>query len=447
MRRRKDTTEMTYEEARTYIRERGKLGSVLGLSTMKRLMDNLGNPQDDLPFVHIAGTNGKGSTAAVLSSVLAESGYKVGCYNSPAVFDAREQIRINGRWISEEEMARGIAAVKDAADRMEREGEAGPTSFEVETALAFWYFKEQGCDIAIVEAGLGGDMDATNIIKSTVLSIITSLSYDHMKILGDTLEEIAGHKAGIIKPMVPAVLYTFEETPDRHRAWETVRRVCREKKSCLYTTEPYEVQECGLKEGRQIFHYKNYWNLELSMAGRYQIYNACTAIEAADELKRQGYRIGEQALREGIKKAGWPGRFEWIGHAPDIVIDGAHNPGGAAQLTQSVTYYFTNRRIFYIMGVLGDKDYRDVIWMTHGSADLIFTVTPDNPRALAAEELAQAVCEFHDPDKVKACHSVGEALQLALAQAGKEDVILAFGSLSYLGELRALVKCYCSQPC
>lgn len=430
---------MTYEEAKAYIRERGKLGSVLGLSTMKGLMDNLGNPQDDLPFVHIAGTNGKGSTTAMLSSILEESGYKAGCYNSPAVFDAREQIRVNGRWISEEEMARGIAAVKEAADRMEQDGGPGPTSFEVETALAFWYFKDQECDIAIVEAGLGGDMDATNIITSTVLSIITSLSYDHMKILGDTLEEIAGHKAGIIKPMVPAVLYTFEETPDRQRAWETVRQVCREKKSCLYTTEPYEVLERGLKDGRQLFHYRNYWNLELSMAGRYQIYNACTAIEAADELKRQGYRITEQTLREGLKKACWPGRFEWISHGPDIVIDGAHNPGGAAQLAQSITYYFTNRRILYIMGVLGDKDFCDVIRMTHGSADLIYTVTPDNPRALPAEELKRAVCEFHDPDKVKACQSVEEALSQALGQAGKEDVILAFGSLSYLGELKALI--------
>lgn len=430
---------MTYEEAKAYIRERGKLGSVLGLSNMKRLMDNLGNPQDDLPFVHIAGTNGKGSTTAMLSSILEESGYKVGCYNSPAVFDAREQIRVNGRWISEEEMARGIAAVKQAADLMEQDGGPGPTSFEVETALAFWYFKDQGCDIAIAEAGLGGDMDATNVITSTVLSIITSLSYDHMKLLGNTLEEIAGHKAGIIKPMVPAVLYTFEETPDRQRAWETVRRVCREKKACLYTTEPYEVLECGLKEGRQLFHYRNYWNLELSMAGRYQIYNACTAVEAADELKRQGCRITEQTLREGLKKASWPGRFEWIGHGPDIVIDGAHNPGGAAQLAQSVTYYFTNRRILYIMGVLGDKDFRDVIRMTHGSADLIYTVTPNNPRALDAKELASAVCEFHDPGKVKACQSVEEALSLALSQAGKEDVILAFGSLSYLGELRELV--------
>lgn len=427
---------MTYQEARGYIGERGKLGSVLGLETMTRLMDRLGNPQDQLKIVHVAGTNGKGSTVAILASILDASGYRVGCYNSPAVFDVREQIRVNGKWIGEEDVAEGIDCIKAAITQMEQAGEPGPTSFEVETALAFWYFAKCGCEIGVIEVGLGGDLDATNIVKSTVCSVITSLSYDHMGILGNTLEEIALHKAGILRPMTPAVLDTFGETPERKRAWDVIREECRKKKVCLYTTEPYEVQFVGVEDGRQIFHYRKYWNLKMSMAGRYQVYNACLAIEAADELARQGMHITEQDIRVGIERASWPGRFERIHSRPTVILDGAHNPGGAARLRESLDLYFTNKRILYIMGVLGDKDYQDVIRITHSAADLIYTVTPPNPRALPAKQLAEAVSRFHDPKKVRPCEGIEETLTQALEEAGEEDVILAFGSLYYLGDLK-----------
>lgn len=425
---------MNYKDALTYIEETGKYGSVPGLESIKELCLRLGNPQDELSFVHIAGTNGKGSVLAYISTVLQEAGYRVGRYISPTISDYRERIQVGGKMISKEGLCRHLETVKKAAEEMAAEGKPHPTAFEMETALAFLYFKEKKCDIVVLETGLGGSLDATNLVTTTAVSVIASISRDHMAFLGDTLAEIAENKAGIIKTGVPVV--SMEQEPE---AMQVIRRTAEEKGSRLVIISKEEAKNIRYGVEKQKFDYKQYKKLEITLAGQYQIANCILAIEALFILSERGFPIKESALREGLKKTVWKGRFSVIAKKPFFIVDGAHNEDAAKKLASSVRFYFTNKKIIYIMGILKDKEYEKIIAQTCQMAEQIITVaTPGNARAMPAYELAKAVKEYHP--NVTAADSLEEAVEMSYLLADRDSVIIAFGSLSFLGQLMTIVE-------
>ncbi|MCH5343738.1 MAG: bifunctional folylpolyglutamate synthase/dihydrofolate synthase [Acetatifactor sp.] len=424
---------MTEKDALEYIGSIQHYGIVPGLSSIRELCCRLGDPQNALRFVHIAGTNGKGSTLAFVSSILRCAGYRVGRYISPVIFQYRERIQVGERPISRSALCEGMELVREACKNMCEEGFLQPTPFEVETALAFWYFRKKKCDIVVLETGMGGLLDATNLVNTTITSVIASVSMDHMKFLGYTLEQIAAQKAGIIKENCPVVLLKQSEEVMR-----VVEREAVEKHASLVFADTGKASHVRYGMERQIFDYDGLRKLEISLAGQFQIDNAVLAVETIRTLVEQGYSVREDALRRGLKEAAWPGRFQVLRKNPLFVVDGAHNEDAAQKLARAIEFYFTNRRIIYIMGILKDKDHERIIDLTHGYADQIITVTPpDNPRAMHAYELAREIAEVHP--EVTAVDSLEEAVEMSLLLAGKEDVILAFGSLSYLGRLMEIV--------
>jgi dihydrofolate synthase/folylpolyglutamate synthase len=434
---------MKYQEALDYIESIQSYGIVPGLESITELSRLLGNPQERLRFVHIAGTNGKGSTLAYISTVLKCAGYKVGRYISPTIFEYRERIQVNGRNITQKALCEGMELIRNACYEMTEQGKPHPTPFEVETALGFWYFDKMQCDIVVLETGMGGRYDATNLIQNTEVAVLASISMDHMKFLGKSLGEIAGHKAGILKEGCDAVSM---EQPEE--AMEVVQRTARERHCRLRVTDRQQITNVKRGKGnafeRQRFDYKGadgvvYKQLEINLAGSFQLDNALLAVETIRVLQGKGFAITEAALRKGLRETVWRGRFCVIARKPLFVVDGAHNEDAARKLAQSVEFYFTNRRIIYIMGILRDKEYEKVIALTHGYADQIITVTPpDNPRAMSAYELAGEIARVHP--QVTAVDSLEEAVEMARLLAGPEDVILAFGSLSYLGKLISIAE-------
>ena len=419
---------MDYQQSRAYIDEAQKYGSVLGLDTMRELMKRLGNPQDELKYVHVAGTNGKGSVIAYLYSMLSEGGVRVGRYVSPALFSYRERMEADGQKVTREEFAICMTQTAEAAEAMTADGFSHPTPFELETAAAFLFFRMRNCSLVLLEVGMGGDMDATNIINNTVLAVLVSISMDHTAFLGSTLAEIAEKKAGIIKknslvvtvPQESEVLAVFEEK-------------CRKEGTSLVVADSEEAHVVREDYTGQTFIYKGE-EYQIPLAGVCQIENAVLALKAMELLETQGFAVTKSQRKAGLAKTVWRGRFTSLYKEPLIIADGAHNPGAAKMLEASVQRYFADRRLIYIMGMFADKDYKSVIQRMAPYAEQIFTIqTPDNPRALPAEELAEAVREFNK--NVQAVSSVGEAVQKAAQAAGSEDVILAFGSLSFLGLL------------
>ena len=424
-----DRRNMNYEEARVYLDEVSKYGSVLGLDNMRELLGRLGNPQDDLKFIHISGTNGKGSALSYMSTILSGAGFRTGRYISPTLYAYRERIQVDGVMIDRESLAALVTVVKEAVDAMEAENKGNPTVFEVETALSFLYFKEQKCDIVVLETGLGGTLDATNVVKTTVMEMISSIGMDHMEFLGGTLQEIAENKAGIIKPHTWVV--SAEQDP---KAAEVIKRVCREKVCKLSVVDPDAFQDVHYGYEKQTFTYKNWKDVEITLAGTYQVTNAALALEAVEALRKLGYSLTEEQVRKGMKAAFWRGRFSVIHKNPVVVIDGAHNPAAAKVLKDSLETYFQGKNLHFIMGVFADKDYQSVIEMTAPLAKHIITIeTPGNPRALSAVKLKEAV-EKVNPS-VEAAGSIREAVEKSMKNTQKDDVIAAFGSLSFLGEL------------
>lgn len=425
---------MNYKEARVYLEQVSKYGSVLGLEAMKELLGKLGNPQDDLKFIHISGTNGKGSVLAFLSTILTKAGYCTGRYLSPTLYAYRERIQVNGEMIEKEALARHVTAIAQAAEEMEREGKGIPTIFEQETALAFLYFKERSCDMVVLETGLGGTLDATNVVKTTVLEVIASIGMDHMMYLGDTLAAIAENKAGIIKPHTQVISACQEP-----EAAAVLARVCQEKGCGLHVVKPELISKVSYGYEKQSFSYKQWENVVISLAGSYQIRNAALALEAVEQLRLLGYELSGKQVLEAMEETVWRGRFTPIRREPVMILDGAHNPAAAKVLRESLELYFQGKKLYYIMGVFADKDYNKMIEITAPLAERIFTVeTPDNPRALPAQKLKEAV-EKVNP-RVQAEASILEAVKEALILAKPEDVIVAFGSLSYLSEVDKAVK-------
>lgn len=420
---------MTYKEARAFIEETKRYGSVLGLTTMTELMKRLSNPEQDLKFIHLAGTNGKGSVLAFVSTILKCAGYRVGRYISPTIVSYRERIQVQEAYIEKEAFAKHAENVKQAVEAMTADGFPHPTCFEVETAIAFLYFREQKCDLVVLETGMGGLTDATNVIQTTVLSILSSISMDHMEYLGNTLEEIAAVKAGIIKPDTETVSACQTEEVRR-----VLAEVCTRKHSRLTYVEPAQLREVQYGMERQQFSYKQYKGLTISLAGSYQIDNAALAVEAILRLRAMGYEISEAALREGLAAAVWRGRFMLLGREPLFLVDGAHNRGAADRLLETVKLSFAGRNLIFIMGVFADKDYEYLAKTLTPLAKMVLTIeTPGNDRALPAEELKKTVARYQP--QVEAVESISEAVTRACDLAEKDDVILAFGSLSYLGAL------------
>lgn len=420
---------MKEREVMEYLERINTLGIVPGLESIRELCGRLGNPQKALKFIHVAGTNGKGSVSAYMASALKAGGYRVGRYISPVIFEYRERIQVNDRYITREALGRLGEQVREVCDRMTAEGLPQPTAFEIETAMAFLWFREKECDIVVLETGMGGLLDATNIIDTTVLAVITSVSMDHMRFLGNTLADIAAQKAGILKEGVPVV--SAKQRPE-------AERVIADRAAALHcpltVAEPAGITRIKYGLEKQRFSYGGFPGLEIPLAGKYQVENAALAVEALKLLGERGFPLTEKKLRRGLLQTVWDGRFTLVGKKPFFIIDGAHNEDGAKRLAESLEFYFTNKRIIYIMGVLKDKEYGKMIALTHALADQIITVTPpDNPRALPAYELAREAAKLH-PD-VTAVDSPEEAVEMARLLAGKEDVIVAFGTLSFAGRL------------
>lgn len=425
---------MNYEEARVYLEETSKYGSVLGLENMRELLVRLGNPQDDLKFIHISGTNGKGSVLAYLSTVLSGAGYKTGRYISPTLFSYRERIQVDEEPITKESLAFHVTEIAKAVEDMKEKNAGSPTVFELETALAFLYFKEKQCDIVVLETGLGGALDATNVIRTSILEVIASISMDHMEFLGDTLEKIAVQKAGIIKPYTKVV--SASQEPE---AENVIRQTCREQHCSCQMVDKKLIKDISYHFEEQTFSYKNWKNVKITLAGSYQILNAALALEAIDALRACGFSLTDEQIYNGFQKTHWRGRFTVLSQNPIVVMDGAHNPGAAMELRNSLELYFKGKKLHYIMGVFKDKDYKKVIELTAPLAEHIITVeTPGNPRALPAEELKVAVSEINP--SVEAAKSIQEAVTKSLNNAGKDDAVIIFGSLSFLGEAETAVK-------
>lgn len=424
---------MDFLEAQNYLEKvRSQKGIVLGLDTMRHLMAKLNNPQDKVKFIQVAGTNGKGSTAAYLTSILSEAGIKVGRYTSPAVFSSTEQYFACGSCISESEYAKGVTAVAEAAASLDGET---PTAFEQETALAFWYFAQKGCELAILEAGLGGDMDATNIVTTTVCSIITSISMDHCRILGNKISEIAAHKAGIIKPGAPIIC--IEQKED---AMEPIRAAAKAADTPLYEVHRDEVRQIFSDKRESIVFFREFENLHLKMLGSCQPENAALAVQAASVLSRS-YPIEKKHIYDGIEKTRWGGRFELHSGSPDIILDGAHNPDGIRRLRESVNQMFGAVPICYVCGVLADKDYEKEIEILFGSASNVFTVTPPSPRAMKSTDLKAAIKKRFSQLKVTSFDSedgIEKAMEAAVSQ---NNPVVVCGTLTILARVKEWMNC------
>ncbi len=455
---------MTYEEARSYIDKANQYGSKLGLETTTELLSRLDNPQEELKLVHVAGTNGKGSTTAFIASILAAAGYRVGRYISPAVFSYRERIQLSypvteekagaqsnesleegvagcpyrTEYISRQGVGDAVGKIKKACDAMVTDGLDHPTSFEIETAMAMLYFKEVQVDVAVIEVGLGGRLDATNIIREPICSVITSISMDHMQYLGNSLELIAAEKAGIIK--VGCQVVSCNQQPE---VLEVLKRVSGEKKAPFTLADASMAESLVFTPEGTSFRYKEQ-DYQIRLLGTHQIINAVLAIEAIETLKKQRYRISGEAVKTGLFWATWSGRLEIIGRKPYVIIDGAHNEDAARRLAEAIRLYFTGRRVIYMMGIFADKDYRRVVELTAPLADRIITLTPNNSRALSSEALAAEVQKYCPT--VLDAKTVRQAVDYAYNAAGTEDIILAFGSLSFLGELKEIISSHQEHP-
>lgn len=432
---------MTYDEARAFLEKAAGYGSRPGLESISQLLKRLDNPQDKLRIIHIAGTNGKGSTAAFTASILACAGYKVGRFISPAVYDKRELIqldhncgdRVINSYITEEEIAQTLEPIKSTCEEMVRDGFSHPTVFEIETAMAFLYFFRQQVDFAIIETGMGGKLDATNVVAKPVCCLISSISMDHMQYLGDTLEEISRHKAGIIKKGVPVFTANTDSI-----ITGVLKEACTSMDTCLtiVSAENAIIHKRSI-EGTS-FEYKGH-SYTIRLLGEHQISNALLALEAAVNLKKQGYEISQQAIETGLQQARWRGRFEILAKKPYFIIDGAHNEDAARKLASAIMTYLNGKRLIFIMGIFADKEYKKVLEIMAPFADMIITITPPGNRALPSDVLAKEAANYFAGPIVDA-GKVSAAVELAYKNADSLDAIIAFGSLSFHQELSVFLN-------
>ncbi|WP_270659012.1 bifunctional folylpolyglutamate synthase/dihydrofolate synthase [Paraclostridium bifermentans] len=428
---------MNYNEALQFIHESHKFGMRLGLDNIKKLLELLGDPQNNLKIIHVAGTNGKGSTCSFISSILKESGYKVGLYTSPFLETFTERIRVNGENIREEEVGKIVSLIKEKIEIMVSEGYSYPTEFEIVTAMAFYYYNQEKVDFVALEVGLGGRYDATNVIDKPVVSAITSISLDHTGILGDTLAKIAFEKGGIIKEDCPTIVY-----PQQEEASEVIKNICAEKKSKYIECDFKNIEIKSSNINSQIYNCningKELRDLEIKLIGDHQIKNSILALNVIEYLNDiKITNISEENIRKGLLETKWPGRIEKISENPMFIIDGAHNEEGAKSLANSIDKYFENKNKILVIGMLEDKDIDSVLDLLIPKFNNVITTTPDNPRAIDANKLKEKIERYNI--EVTCKPNIKEAVDYALEISNKDDVIISAGSLYMIGNVRTII--------
>lgn len=423
---------MNYVDALNYIHSMPKFGNRTDLQCVKDFLDHLGNPQNKLKFVHVAGTNGKGSTVAYISRMLIEAGYKVGIYTSPFIQRFTERIKVNDREIPGDEIGRLAECIKTS---LKNDNIDCLTEFDLVTVMAFLYFASCDCDIVVLEVGLGGRLDSTNVIDFPEVAVITTISYDHMDVLGDTLTKIASEKAGIIKKDCEVVVYPQEAEADT-----VIRDVCEDRKAVYHTIDISDLKALSHDLSGQTFDFEQYKGLSISMLGDYQMMNAATAIKTIEILNSRGYNIKEEHIYRGLKNTRWAGRLEVIYKKPLLLIDGAHNIEGVNSLKECLTEYFPDQNFVFIVGVLADKDYKAMMDTIAPIAKRFITITPPSPRALSSKELAAFLTGYGK--EVMQFDRIEEALSYCDSNLQQEELICAFGSLYYIGIIRDYYRLY-----
>lgn len=416
---------MDYKEALEYINGVSWLGTKPGLTRLTALLEKLGRPQDALKFIHIAGTNGKGSCAAMLSSVMKCCGYRTGLFTSPYLARFNERMQVNGKPIGDEALAEVVALVKPTADAMEDH----PTEFEMMTAAAFLWFQQEKCDIVVLETGLGGRLDATNVIAAPEAAVIMNIGLDHTQILGDTVEKIAAEKAGIIKPGCDCVLYRQQES-----VMDVVRERCAALGASLRIADFDQIRSEFDSLYGQSFAYKGEL-YALPLLGKHQLKNAATALEVVEVLRSKGWRLEQSDVEHGIYAVSWPGRFELIHDEPLFVVDGGHNPQCAGTVVDNLMNYFSGNHRVMLVGMLADKDVDGTLAILDRAADEYVCTTPESERALPAEELARKLEKYGK--RITVCPAIPDAVGAACDAAGDTGMVCAVGSLYSVGAIRA----------
>lgn len=413
------------EENEKYLEQLRLVGSRFGTDCEKELLSLLGNPQDKLRFIHVAGTNGKGSFCSMMSSVLQKQGYKVGLYTSPYIVVFNDRIRVNGLPIAEDDINDLFLRVRQKADTMK----TPPSSFDFITSAAFLWFYETKCDVVVLEVGLGGRYDSTNVIKNSLLSVITGIAFDHTEILGDTIEKIAWEKAGIIKENCPALYGGNDE-----KALAVIEKECEEKHSELTVKNPdlLKILSTTLDGTEFEFDGKEYF---IRLLGLYQPANAATVLAAIDVLRKHGFEISETAVKDGLSSAVWQARFEKIADEPVVLYDGGHNPQGVRAAVESVRAYFGDKKINLLVGILADKAHGEMAEELAKIADRVICIAPPSPRALPAEALAEEFCEAGA--NARAANSIKEGVKIALSY---KKPVLVIGSLYSYNDVSESVR-------
>jgi len=429
---------MNYNETREYIKNTAKFGSNYGLSRTQKILEFLGNPEKKLKCIHVAGTNGKGSTTAMITEILRDAGYKVGMYTSPFLMDFEERIQVDGKNISKEDLCEVVDELSKAVEKVIALGYEHPTEFEIITCAAFLYFYKKTVDYAVVEVGLGGRLDSTNVIDP-LLCVITSISYDHMNILGNTLKDIAFEKAGIIKKNKSVILYPQEKESEK-----VVETVCKENNcdlikvssnSASFIKVQDNFQYIDIRTERDIYHIK------LSLLGKHQLLNCSTAVHCIERLMNLGVKVTKENIENALSNVIWMGRLEVLQDKPTVVIDGAHNIDGIKNLSESIETYFKYDELVLILGILADKEVESMVELIAKKAKKVITVTPNSDRAELASDL-EAIVKKYNPN----CESIDDykkAVVKAKEYCNENDLLLISGSLYIIGDMRKiLTKAY-----
>lgn len=420
---------MTGREAVEYIHSMSKFGSRPGLERITYLLGKIGNPEKKLKCIHVAGTNGKGSFCAMLASVLSESGYKTGLFTSPFIRCFNDRIQINGKIISDDDLGETAKDIIEAAEQ----SDDPPTEFELITAIGFKYFAESGCDLVVLETGLGGRFDATNVIEKPVMSVITGIDLDHTAVLGSTTAEIAFEKAGIIKKGRPVLV--GEADGD---ALETIKKKAEEECAPLTLTDYSSVKAVSTDIGGSVFEYES-GEYFLPLKGTYQFRNAANVLAALKILKKEGIKTDENSIRKGLGKVSWPARFETLSESPLIIYDGAHNPQGISAAAENIKTYFRGIKPVILTGVMADKSHREMAEILSPLICEVFTVKPDNPRSLDPASLAS---EFVSCGcSALPCASVKEGFELSVRAAEEKGLpLLILGTLYMYSDIAKLAE-------
>ena len=416
---------MNLDEALKYIHGVSWLGTIPGLERELELLDRIGTPHRGMKYIHVAGTNGKGSTAAMLQSILTHAGYKTGLYTSPYILRFNERIQVDGAQIPDETVCELTEFVKPHAEAMADH----PSEFEIVTAIGFEYFKRQQCDIVVLEVGMGGEWDATNVIEDNEAAVIVNIGLDHTEVLGDTIEKIAQTKSGVVKRGCPCVIYRQEKSVE-----DVFEQVCQQMDAPFFPADFDSLRPTYSGLDGQRFDWEDMKDIHLPLLGEHQLKNAANVLSTIKVLRSRGWSIPETAVREGLASVTWPGRFQLMAKKPLTIIDGGHNPQCLEALENAIKTYLPGRKLVFLNGCMADKDYGDMFNWLRPYAQEFVTVTPANPRALSAQALSDYIREHLDAPATP-CATVAEGVRTAIDKAGPDGVVCACGSLYMLGEV------------